>query len=401
MTSLHSLLIESAEAGLDIQGANGSTPAGHNGPYHDPETPARNTSHWLVTWSFAFEKTGDPRFAAAANRALDYLLASGKHRLEHTFEQRGKAGKDKCNGLIGPAFNMEALAEAGKRLSRPDALELAMELAQMCPFDENLNLFTIREVDGSLPGIDWTINHQIRFVAAVSIVYSVQGLAMPKNVETFVDSLHHTMILRPNGRIRHAAARRGLSAALRRQLREWRMGREARNKLHLKEIAYHAFNLYGLAILRRNYPNSPFWGSDTLERALDYVTSEEYKSARNDTYFYEPYIPAGYNFSFAECALADQALGPNDVRTQKSLLEQQFARTFDFQARMMQQCAADPLTQSAQVCDLTRLDDVELDLPLSASETPGAAGADENSAQRSPALAPSANGPGSSPRSNL
>ncbi len=400
MTGLHSLLIESAEAGLDIQRANGSTPAGHNGPYHDPETPARNTSHWLVTWSFAFEKTGDPRFAAAANRALDYLITSGEHRQEHTFEQRGKAGKDKCNGLIGPAFNMEALAEAGKRLSRPDALELAMQLAQMCPYDEKLNLFTIREVDGSLPGIDWTINHQIRFVAAVSIVYSVQGLAMPKNVETFVDSLRHTMILRPNGRIRHAAARSGLSATLRRQLREWRMGREAQAKLRLKEIAYHAFNLYGLAILRRNCPNSSFWASDTLERALHYITGNEYKSARNDTYFFEPYIPAGYNFSFAECALADQALGPNNVHTQKSLLEQQFARTFNFQAKMMQQCAADPLTQSAQICDLTRLGDVELDISLSEAEAFSDAGMDDNSPQQPTALAASTNGLGNSLRNN-
>ena len=38
------LIVRTAEVGVALQAEDGSFPAGHNGPYRDPETPARTTA---------------------------------------------------------------------------------------------------------------------------------------------------------------------------------------------------------------------------------------------------------------------------------------------------------------------------------------------------------------------
>ena len=72
----------------------GSMPAGHNGPYHDPETPVRNTAHWLITYLKAFELSGESRFKIAAEKCVQYLTDDGSPRKNHTYLMRHKEGKD-------------------------------------------------------------------------------------------------------------------------------------------------------------------------------------------------------------------------------------------------------------------------------------------------------------------
>ena len=35
---------------------------GHNGPYHDPETPVRNTGHCLILFSYCYSRTVDDKY---------------------------------------------------------------------------------------------------------------------------------------------------------------------------------------------------------------------------------------------------------------------------------------------------------------------------------------------------
>ena len=56
---------------IELQANDGHMPAGHNGPYRDPETPVRNTSHYLISFIRAWELTLDERFKAAANKCLE------------------------------------------------------------------------------------------------------------------------------------------------------------------------------------------------------------------------------------------------------------------------------------------------------------------------------------------
>ncbi len=52
---LSNIIQQSSKAALQIQSDDGSFPPGHNGPYHDQETPVRNTAHWLFTMLKACE----------------------------------------------------------------------------------------------------------------------------------------------------------------------------------------------------------------------------------------------------------------------------------------------------------------------------------------------------------
>jgi hypothetical protein len=56
------IFLRIAEHGLARQDqATGAMPPGHNGPYQDPETPVRNTAHWIQTYLAANRMTGDER----------------------------------------------------------------------------------------------------------------------------------------------------------------------------------------------------------------------------------------------------------------------------------------------------------------------------------------------------
>lgn len=41
----HDLIAKTGRKGISLLNERGAAPAGHNGPYNDPETPLRNTPH--------------------------------------------------------------------------------------------------------------------------------------------------------------------------------------------------------------------------------------------------------------------------------------------------------------------------------------------------------------------
>ena len=73
MVSLDNLIVESATHALEDQSHDGSKIPGFNGPYHDPETPVRNTAHWMISFLKAYKITGEDRFRFGAERAAYYL----------------------------------------------------------------------------------------------------------------------------------------------------------------------------------------------------------------------------------------------------------------------------------------------------------------------------------------
>ena len=59
---------------LKKQNNDGSMSPGHNGPYHDPETPVRNTSNYLMAFLRAWELSNDDKFLRGAEKCLNYLI---------------------------------------------------------------------------------------------------------------------------------------------------------------------------------------------------------------------------------------------------------------------------------------------------------------------------------------
>ena len=103
MPKLWDIIARSAENALSTQASDGSLPPGHNGPYRDPETPTRNTAHWLITFLHSYDYTQKPEFKASAEKAAEYLMTAKARPMAQTFWCRTDPAKDFANGLIGQA----------------------------------------------------------------------------------------------------------------------------------------------------------------------------------------------------------------------------------------------------------------------------------------------------------
>ena len=353
----HDLVIRSAKVALGFQAADGSMPAGHNGPHRQPETPVRNTGHWLITWCFAARMTGDDRFRDAASMAADYLLRRDLRPGGFTYHHRSAPGKDRCNGLMGPAFSIESLVEAGRDLARPDLTDLACQLIDMHPYDPERHLWQVRETDGNLLGSDPTLNHQIWFASAVSQLDAGHRSRYQANLQAFCDNLKRTMGLRRDGRICHLARNLSPVARFRQAVAESRLklGAHTHAQLTYREQAYHLFNLFPLALMKRNGVASSFWESRKFAAACRYARSGDYTRIVEDDNFVQPWIPAGFPLSYAERALVNDVFDVPDKRMQSDLMEQQFKRTYNPQSSLLDLGTVDPTTQAARIYEITRL----------------------------------------------
>jgi len=206
MGTLHDTLFQAASVALDEQdSATGAMPAGHNGPWGDPETPVRNTGHWAITFLECYERTGEDRFREAAEDAVSYLLRPEARPGGATFHHRQSTDKDRCNGLIGQAWTIEALVVAADGFDRPDLIELAEEVFLTHPFEEDLAAWHPVELDGTVQPIDMTFNHQLWFAAAGGLLadHPKSGDAVDRQVRRYLDELEANLNVMDNGLVYH------------------------------------------------------------------------------------------------------------------------------------------------------------------------------------------------------
>ena len=170
MPLLSELITKSARAGLALQRADGSFPPGHNGPYQDTETPLRNTGHWLITMAYAARTSGKELFLDSVRKAAEYMLSPEHRPGDATWLQRDKTGKDRCNGLIGPAWTIEALCAGSEALEDEKYATHAANVLSLIPYDESVGMWHTLEIDGSDLGFDPTFNHQLWLAMAASLL---------------------------------------------------------------------------------------------------------------------------------------------------------------------------------------------------------------------------------------
>jgi hypothetical protein len=307
--------LKEARDALERQAVDGSMPAGQNGPYRHKEAPLRNTGHWLISWSFAWQWTEESCFLRAAEQALEYLLDS-KHRPSgHNWLQREQKGRDRCNGLIGAAWTIEALVIAHQLLGSKAALQEAAAVAAGHHFDSRHRLWKRLEVDGSILLIDQTLNHQVWFAASLGRLVEAGREEFRTNVEAFLDGLDQNFKVNAEGLIRHRIVLRpidrlfipgGLPHWLFIRYKGWK-SQSAPIDARKRDVGYHAFNLHALALLKQRFPAHVFWSSKPLRRALDFTAGSVFReeSERNNVYAY-PYNPVGF-----EMALAGKVFGHN------------------------------------------------------------------------------------------
>jgi Glycosyl transferase family 2 len=359
---LSDIIVQMSAVAMATQAADGSFPAGHNGPYHDLETPVRNTAHWLVTLLKAYEITGDVHFSDAARQAAEYLISPAVRPMGATFFCRKNPEKDFCNGLIGQAWAIEGLIAAADSFGEPRYRMLAAEVFQLHPFDNKTGLWRIVNVDGSNGPFDPTFNHQLLFAAAGAMIDSNPQSPIGAQVRRFLDCVHSNHLrVSHSGRIVHYIPAPDKWDRVPHTVRPWLQSlRELRVNPYMlhKEIGYHAFNLYAFALLKRSVLDHALWCDDKFQALLNYVAEEEYlRGLENNKYGY-PYNPPGF-----EVALAMQAFSEafsSSPRPAHWWVEQQFRCCYDRETMLLSKRTEDPLTLTARIYEATRLQDMRV-----------------------------------------
>lgn len=375
---LSTIITTAAKHAVKEQRSDGSFPPGSNGPYDDPETPVRTTSHWLYTLSRLcsqgdeFEVSSEERdeFNQAARKAIDYLTSQAARPSNATFRHRESVGKDECNGLIGQAWTIEALVEAGRTFDQPHLVGLAEEVFLLHPFDSKLGLWQRVDVDGTVLGYDRTFNHQLWFAAAGGELAQQVGGQVDEQMQRFLDMLSTLIDVDDCGLIRHLltpefSIRQYLGFSLdvtRRELcRNKLLGPirppSNRRTLRAKAIGYQSFNLYALAMLAERYPDHQVWEDRLIQQAIEFATSDAFRSRLADNPYGYPYNVSGFELAYAldvfeRCSPAEQ----------REWVEQQFRLTYDPTTAQLSRNNPDPETLTARLYEATRLSDLEIDV---------------------------------------
>ncbi len=370
---LYEIIVQSANSALPLlDPETGSMPSGHNGPYYDPETPVRNTSHWLITFLKAYSISKEQKFKNAAYKTVKYLCSEEVRPMKAAFWHRKNQKKDLCNGLIGQAWTIEALVIAAIELEMPELIALAEEVFLLHPFHEDNVLWERVSVDGTYLGYDVTFNHQLWFAAAGSLLAHHTKGEVESQVCYFMEHLDKHLEVHPSGLIKHLISmklfikrkifnlRIKLSREkLKRLTNLMQMSEIAKHRKYMtqKEIGYHSFNLYAFALIKKQYPNNSFWNNNKIKKALTYAQSEEYWNRIKDSKYSYPYNPPGF-----ETAFALDVFYPDQISQQEKWLTEQFSRSYNFEQNMMNIGTEDTATYAARIYEATRLSNLKVNL---------------------------------------
>ena len=363
---LHQLIVKNVESGVEVLDNSDHMPAGHNGPYHDPETPVRNTSHWTLTFLKAHRITGEQKYLEAAEKCISYLTSKEVRPHGYTFHHRDILGKDACNGLIGQAWSIEALVAAGRQLEKTDLLDLARSVFLIHPFNETFDIWKIIDTDGSNKGYDLTLNHQIWFAAsgAMIVASEIECDQIERQIERFLNGLNSITHLYPSGLVYHNVFpknnlikmsawsieninRRRVPMPIMEQIRT-----ATKKKQREKAIGYHSFNLYALAMLKQVFPNHSIWSSKLIDKILNYGQSTAFRNDIDSN----PYSYS-FNCSGIEMAVVEHIFHDNTGAAREWLCEQ-FDRTLDPETKLLTKNTEDTATMSARIYEATRLPNI-------------------------------------------
>jgi hypothetical protein len=371
MMRLSEIIEASARAGLRLQGADGAMPAGHNGPWEDPETPVRATAHWALTFYRAYEGSGRQEFLDAAVSACNYLLAPDHRPAGATFVCRlPKPGKTRCNGLIGQAWAAEPLILIGGALGNPEYLRLAEQILAVHPYDWRAHGWQTIEVDGRCLGLDRTYNHQVWFCAMNCMLeraHAAQPNSQSSATADFLNHLGRTTRLTQRSTFAHTYPAPALNV-----LRNW-LGLRSRSSrraspsfpMSVIETGYHSFSLYGLALLRDRLPLGDHQARDSLGtrigRGLASAAETLWDVPSDRNPFRYAYNPTGFEVALALATFPGLArIHAPSSPPSEAWAARQVALHFDLATGLMERNSPDPTTLAARVYEATRLPDLEI-----------------------------------------
>jgi len=350
MLTVRSNILKSTLYELDIKLFR----SGKNGPYNDPETPVRNTAHWVFVLANLSTAHLEHEKVSAAHEACDYLLGRDARPMRASFFCRTNPEKDFCNGLMGQAWAMEGLIAAGNHLQREDALAAAREVFFLHPWLEERALWRSVAVDGSYLSLDYTFNHQLWFAAMASQLDDEEATrralcflnGVGQHVQLYRDGVvfHQSRLGAPSRFIRG-----GVLSQLRNIKGEAKRLR-ARLNLYSKSVGYHGFNLYAFALLKQQFPEHSFWSTGRFASMLAVTKTDRFLKSLDQSAYGWPYNPPGIEFAFVGEVFG---LGHDYCQT---WITRQFERTYnDETGELLTRNVPDPATSAARIYEAVRL----------------------------------------------
>lgn len=353
ITSGKELLIEIAAKALPQIEKHGHALPGHNGPYHDPETPVRNTAHFAITFIKVAKLSGDSSFEKAAKSCLNYLETTSFR--DHATYKARENRRDTSNGLIGQAWVIESFLEGARHFSNESYKRRAFELFNLHPFDKNVGAWRSVEPNGEIRDFDHTFNHQLWFAASIASA-AKDCQSTTEKLDIFQEKLQGgNLSMTRCGKINHLMHFKSnrLKYLLYPILR-----RSAHNAIGYKEIGYHSFCLYALATLK-NHNLLSEWLSVKAMKAISYIKNKAYTTNIEDNKYGFPYNPPGFEIPYAI-----EAFEKPNGKLSSYWIRKQVDKSFDQKTATLSLNTKDPLTANARVYELARCSDLTLEMKL-------------------------------------
>ncbi|WP_156680812.1 hypothetical protein [Sphingomonas profundi] len=297
------LLLDQARIASTLQHASGALLPGRNGAYGHPETPVRNSAHWLLSFCLAHHASGEASFRANAERALAFLLAC-VDQVPGGVPVRHAPGKDVTNGVLGQAHVVEALFYAAVVLGRPEAWQAGIDLIQRHRFNPAWQGWDRVTPSGKYLTPDDTFNHQLYFAATIAL-FAMHEPSLRPDLDRFVAGLRTSLRIRDDGRIAHMLLESGgLARQAKRRLREPAHARA----LASKEANYHLYNMYAFALLASTGLPLHLEGRADWLRAVAFVDGAQV-AKRLTTAMWADGLPSGTETAAADLAFFRQTFG--------------------------------------------------------------------------------------------
>ena len=359
------LIKEIADNKLTQIQRDGFASPGHNGPYMDQDTPVRNSAHWLCTYCSLYCIFGEKTYYQCAQLLGEYILREEHYGVNGAVKFRGNNVSDSTNGVIGPAWVIEALVEAAKTLEDERYYKKALNLFLLEEFDENLKLWKIVDIDGQSISIDYVYNHQLWFAAAGSIICQYRYNAeIDRRISLFLDNYKNNIVFQPSGLLYHQVSfdyttLGMLKKKIRSLLCDLSLGNNMAKQKHL-EKGYQLFDLYGLALLRSRYKEKEIFRDPKVLKAVRYGLNcqnvRDLCDEKGINQYGFPYNSPAFEAGYVAYAF----LGKIDPEVESLVYDIQISNFYDPEIKMFSKNTKDPETLTARVYEWMRYYEVSL-----------------------------------------
>lgn len=340
------------------------------GPRNIPANRVRNTAHWLINFAWYYKHTLQPSLQEQVEQFAQFLISEEARPAGYAFYNLPEHHSP-GNGLIGQVWIMEALLTASETLGEPRFAQVAAEVFEQHAFDETQSLWRILHPNGSIQHVHPTLNQQVWFAAMGARLAPFGATNAEARVAQFLNRLSSHIHLLSGGllgmRIRKPPSSLSWKERLL-KMRRWMRTRLMPNQLpsftyRETSVGYHAFAMYGFALLYESFPNHPFWQSPQFQRALRWTYSDMHQRALQHNRFAMGYNPSGFEVPYVLSVF--RPIPEAEMLAQSRWwLGEQIRRHYDPATGKFSRNTYDEPTLTARVYEATRLPDALLDLPL-------------------------------------